>query len=487
MMDLFREEYSLFRGSRSFVGDPACIRTPVSEHVVQCIWYDQLFSERGLKTTDGRSLKILSPGWWNHGEGPDFQGAQIEFDGKLRTGDVEVHIGSSAWRQHGHQFDKRYNDVCLEVVLEPASTRTPPVTASGRVVPVLVLSEFLEEEAGKIADRLTVDDYPYRTEAIVGQCSGLVKRFGNEFVANLIGLAGEWRVVSKARQMRERMERVGADQALYEAFMTACGYAPFKHQFRALAQQFHYDRARQLGRQDPLLLEAALLQLAGLLPDCVSPDATPPPHLDHLLGIRRDRFATLRSLSLTWHRVGVRPNNYPERRLAGATLFLARTAREGLLETLEAIWKEDYTPIKRRQAFEALFPTAAMGFWANHCTWTGTLMKRPSAPLGSDRIRSIIGNVFIPAELAAARQGRDRRREEKVLQFFAALPREANNHVLKTMMPRILGEDADIAITFRLQQGLLQLYQDWCATNPSCHECSVLRFLTPSQMPNVMP
>ena len=484
---LFREEYSLFRGSRFMVEDPACIRTPVSEHVVQCIWYDQLFSDRNLKTINGHSLKILSPGWWNHGEGPDFCGAQIEFNGKLCTGDVEVHIGNSAWRQHGHQFDSRYNEVFLEVLLEATPNMSSPVTASGRVVPVLVLSDFLEEEAGKIADRLTVDDYPYRTESIVGQCSGLVKQFGTEFVANLIGLAGEWRVVSKARQMRERMDRVGAEQALYEAFLTACGYAPFKHHFRAMAQQFHYDRARQLGRQDPLLLEAALLQLAGLLPNCVASDASPPPHLEQLLGLRRDRLSTLRSLPLTWRRVGVRPNNYPERRLAGATLFVSRTAREGLLETLEAIWKEDYTPIKRRQAFEALFPTATMGFWANHCTWAGSPMTRPSAPLGADRIRSIIGNVFIPAELAIARQGRDRRREEKVLQFFAALPREANNHVLKTMMPRILGEAADIAVTFRLQQGLLQLYQDWCASNPSCHECSVLRFLAPSQISQGMP
>lgn len=482
----FREEYQQYREPPFRVCDSTSIRTPVSEHVVQCIWYDQLFSSQGLQTTDGHFLKVLSPGWWNHGEGPDFSGAQIAFDGKLRTGDVEVHIGNTAWRQHGHQADPRYNDVMLEVLLEGSPAMIPPVTASGRTVPVLVLSDFLEEEAGQIADRLTVDDYPYRTEAIVGQCSGLAGHFGTEFVTNLIGLAGEWRIVSKARQMRERMDRVGAEQALYEAFLTACGYAPFKHHFRMLAQQFHYDRARQLGRQDPFLLEAALLQLAGLLPDNehVAPR---PPHLDRLLGLKRERFATLRPLSLTWHRVGVRPTNYPERRLAGAAMVLARTAREGLLETLETLWQEEETPVKRRKAFESIFPTATMGFWGNHCTWTGKAMARPSSPLGPDRIRSIIGNVFVPAALAMARQARNRSQEEKVLRFFAALPCEANNHILKTMVPRILGDSVGIAIDFRLQQGLLQIYQDWCATNPSCHECAVRRFLVPPQFPQNIP
>ena len=90
----------------------------VNEHLVQCIWYDRLFRQSGMTTSDGRTLKIISPGWWNHGEGPDFKGAQIEFDGRARTGDVEIHLKSAGWHQHGHDLDQRYDEVMLHATLD---------------------------------------------------------------------------------------------------------------------------------------------------------------------------------------------------------------------------------------------------------------------------------------------------------------------------------------------------------------------------------
>jgi hypothetical protein len=140
--------------------------------------------------------------------------------------------------------------------------------------------------------------------------------------------------------------------------------------------------------------------------------------------------------------------------------------------------------MQSRQAFEDLFP-APMGFWATHCTWTGKSMKEPCALLGPGRVRCIIGNVFVPAALAVARHERDREREEQVLEFFSHLPKEPDNHVLKIMLPRILGPDAakHARLTFRTQQGLLQLHQDWCETNPSCNNCTVVQFLVPGRFP----
>ncbi|MCH8074738.1 MAG: DUF2851 family protein, partial [SAR324 cluster bacterium] len=147
-------------------------------------------------------------------------------------------------------------------------------------------------------------------------------------------------------------------------------------------------------------------------------------------GILRGPVGSIRKMPLEWKRVGVRPNNNPERRLAGAARFVARTASVGVSESLEAIWREECPPLTRRRKFEALFP-GAQGFWATHCTWTGKRMQRPSAPLGPGRIRSIIGNIFVPAGLALARQRRDRLLEECVLDFFASLPQEAENKIQK--------------------------------------------------------
>ena len=471
---LFSERYGQLRTLRASVARES--PSDVSEHVLQCIWYDQLFRDDALMTEDGRSLKVVSPGWWNHGEGPDFKGAQIEFNGRLRTGDVEIHLKHAGWRQHGHQMDSRYDDVLLHVVLDSLPPPVTPTTSSGRPVPSLLLSNFLEGDIRALAGELSLEEYPHRVEGTYGHCAGVVEAYGSERLTELLHLAGEWRMLFKARAMRERMERIGEDQAVYEALLYACGFAHFKHHFKVVARQLPFERAAQLARQDALLLEAALLQISGLLPPELPEGADAVPHFARLRGLRNAQLEGLRAIPLEWRRVGVRPINYPERRIAGISRFIKRVAAKGLIQTLDDVWAVDLPPIERRRAFEEMFPSA-MGFWATHCTWTGKRMKNPAAPIGPGRVRSIIGNVIVPAALAIARKKRDRVLEERVMAFFAALPKEPENKIQRIMLPRIFGAAKPPRLDFRTQQGLLQMYTDWCEPNPSCRNCSVVRTL----------
>lgn len=470
----FSESYGHFRALHE--ASRAAEPRPVSEEAVRCLWYDHLFTEHGLRVDDERALRVISPGWWNRGEGPDFRGAQLELAGESVEGDVEIHLEHTGWMQHGHHLDQRYDAVVLEVVLQPEPSVVPPMTSKGRRIPVLLLSRFLEEDVQALAGRLLTDDYRFEADHRATKCSEWVEQHGIHAMERLLNMAGEWRMLNKARSFRERMERVGAEQALYEAFMTACGYSHFKYHFSAIARQLHYGRVRQLAWQDALMLEAAMLQLAGLLPDDLPEGTHAVPHLGRLRGARREALAGLKRLPLEWVRAGVRPTNSPERRLAGAARFLAHTAEPGLLESIETIWRMEASPKARFQAFAALFPKP-MGFWANHCTWNGKDMIQPCALIGPERIRSIIGNVFVPAELAAARQARDLDREARVLALFSALPKESENRVDRVMIPRLLGPSAPLKLTFRIQQGLLQLYHDWCERNPSCTGCPVTQFV----------
>jgi len=477
----FSESYVQFRALC------ACVREdpqPVSEHLVQCIWYDQVFREDELKTTDGLSLRVLSPGWWNHQEGPDFRGAQIEFNGRLHNGDVEIHLQPSGWRAHGHHLDSRYNDVILHVVMYPAPKTGPAITAQGQTIAQLCLSPYLPADVRSLAEVLPLESYAGNVLGTAGKCADLVEQHGADLYLAFLELAGEWRMLSKARALRERIDHVGPDQALYESFMYACGFSHFKHHFRAIARNLPYERARQLALEDPLLLEAALFRIGGLLPATLPRGTTAIPHFARLRALRRDRLPGLRTLPLHWRRVGVRPNNNPERRLSGAARFIARTATSGLASTLDTLWREKLKALERRRSFEKLFP-APMGFWSSHCTWAGQKMSTPSSSIGPGRVRSIIGNVFIPAALAMARKDRDRIREEQVFQFFAALPKEPDNRITKTMIPRILG-GTKARMSFRRQQGLLQMYQDWCESNPSCRNCSMMSHFDRSNVRQIL-
>ncbi|MDZ4857531.1 MAG: DUF2851 family protein [Candidatus Hydrogenedentes bacterium] len=449
---------------------------PVSEMVIQAIWYDQLFPGDALVTTAGQAIHIHSPGWWNRSEGPDFRGAQIQFGDTIRSGDIEIHLDHAAWKQHGHHRDPRYDQVLLVVVLETLPPSSQPVTSSGRAIPCLLLGNYVDTALLNLPELGEPDEDRIGTPLGRGYCAAIAEAHGVDRVRDFVTHAAESRMLAKARAIRERAERAGFDQAVYESFMTACGYARYKQHFQLMARQLPYERVVQLARNDAFLLEAAFLQLAGLLPETL-PEATDGvPHHTRLRGLYREHLSGMRSLPLAWKRVGVRPNNYPERRLSGAARFLARTARTGLWETIEAVWRLNADTLKQRRAFEDLFPVG-IGFWAEHCTWTGQRLKKPVATLGQSRIRAIVGNVFLPATLAYARQQCDRKLEEQVFALFRSLPKEPGNRIVHVMLPRVFGPVLPKRIDFRLQQGLLQIYQDWCESNPSCRNCPVIGHL----------
>ena len=421
IMPLFSEHYGSIRAAYACANETLS-PAQIGEEVVQALWYDRLLDAAPLETEQGHRIAIESPGFWNRQAGPDFRGAQIHFNGSLCTGDVEIHLDWAGWRAHGHHLDERYNNVILHVVLNADGPRPPVETAQGREIPTLVAQRFLRGDMAEVA-RLLAEEHYEESPAQPGRCAELAQPDAGDALERFLDIAGEWRMLNKARALRERMDRSGEDQALYEALMYACGFSAFKHHFQALARALPYDRARQLAHRDPMLLEAALFQLGGLLPDALPEGTTAVPHFARLRALRRDHLTTLRRLPLAWPRNNIRPNNYPERRLAGATRLIARTADTGLANTLEMIWATPMTPKKRREAFQELFPTP-LGFWAEHCTWTGKKLNHPIALLGQGRIHSIIGNVFIPFAAALARRDRDRTREETIHEFFATLPKE---------------------------------------------------------------
>ncbi len=468
----FRADYGASLRSQRPVAREQSASVP--EDVIQFAWYEQRFAQEGLETDDGRRLRIVSPGWWNREEGPDFKGAQLDLNGRLRKGDVEIHLDHASWKAHGHARDERYNHVLLVVVLDSRPPRDPPRTANGRRIPCLLLRPYLMEDLDTMASELSLYTCPHGMPGAHGRCAAIVERLGADQMKQLVELAGEWRMVQKAQTLRDRMERVEPQQAIYEALMRACGFNRYKYPFRILAEQLPYARLRQLALLDGQTPEAALLRMAGLLPDTLEPAAEDHAHHRHLLKLTSKYLPGLRPLPLSWPRTGVRPVNYPERRIAGVARVLARTATLGLADTLDHVWAEDCPPRARRKALEELFPRP-MGFWSEHCTWTGRPMASRTGLLGQGRVRSIIGNVFVPAAIAMARLRGDRILEEKAFALFTTLPQEPANKLLRIMLPRVFGAASPPRMNFQLQQGLLQMFHDWCEPNPSCRNCPVAR------------
>ena len=117
----------------------------MSELELQRRWAESRWPTPFLRTDADRCIRVISPGRWNHGPGPDFRGAQIlDSDGLARRGDVELHLEPRAWLQHGHGDDPAYGRVMLHVVERsraggdvdpriPQASRLPPAMSSQTV------------------------------------------------------------------------------------------------------------------------------------------------------------------------------------------------------------------------------------------------------------------------------------------------------------------------------------------------------------------
>ena len=90
---------------------------PTSEADLQRRWAESRWPTPFLRTDAEHVIRVISPGRWNHGPGPDFRGAQIlDSEGRARRGDVELHLEPRAWLQHGHADDPAYDRLLLHVV-----------------------------------------------------------------------------------------------------------------------------------------------------------------------------------------------------------------------------------------------------------------------------------------------------------------------------------------------------------------------------------
>ena len=464
-MQQFSEGYERLCRTAAAVSTEETSEIPEAE--LQRLWKNADFPDE-LVSVEGHRLRILSPGWLNKSGGPDFHNAQINFNGESFTGDVEIHRRMRDWFGHHHDRDPAYNGVMLHVVsITPGENASKAVTQDGRAIATLVWPDektlYGTNVSGEIPERC-------------GACaSGMIQDHPGVF-QQFLTLAGEWRILEKQRRIRERMHRVGPDQALYEVFMTACGYSTFKEQFQRIAQALPYERARQLAQQMPELLEVALLHIAGLLPVAWQHESDAPLHYTKSVALLQEHLPGLGVLDLSWRSANSRPANGPERRIAGAARFLTRTADFGVHKRMEMLWRTSMAPVERRRAIEKFFG-GAMGFWANHCTWQGVSMSRPSAPLGKGRIHTIIGNVLIPEALAWSREQKSTLLEDHVHAFFLALPGEPENKIHRAMCSWLFSGKKPFRITFCQQQGLMQMHQDWCSHNPSCRNCTLLLFL----------
>jgi len=499
----FSRLYRRLTGKRCLVAEgsadtPSDEFGPVREKIVRCLWFDQFLDSGNLKTEDGRRLAVFLPGHWNEGAGPDFKNAEFALGEAARIrGDVEVHVSASDWNRHNHANDPAYAGVALHVVLHNDLATTTVSHRAGEI-PQLVLQDQLSADLSEIVRSLDPDGYPRMGCGREGTCCRSIRAFARDeqWVARFLDIAGDERILCKAERFEALMKRATPDDVLYRALMEAMGYGNNRRGFRLLAEAASLEHLRRLTPVDAeveerrLVIQAILYGVAGFL-NRGSSEPSDPASRNYVEKLSRHWRSAQRDLAgsrfdqSVWVLKRTRPTNHPVRRIAGISAFLASHLHTGLCRTLLAAVERApcgrSEPTQCRETLKelrALFEETPQKYWARRTAFGPERLSRPARLIGLARAAEMIVNAIIPFLLALSRGRADARVELRLHNVYASLKARGDNAITRYMKRRIFRDAAQgsrVVRTTRRQQGLLQIFHDFCESDTTtCEACGFL-------------
>ena len=379
-------------------------RAPLPERLLAKLWAAK--AGRRLRTTDGRTLRVLYPGRPAPGHGPDFRDALLVLGGRRMRGPVELHRTPAEWGAHGHDHDAAYADVVLHVVhaAEPAAPRLG--------LPTVVLE----------AD----DDAPVAPAGADPPLHDLSGRSDDTLRAAL-RRAGRTRFREHALAASAAVGRDGVEQALYASILEALGYAENRAPFAELARRLPLEQLRSIARSER---EAVRFEVVhGLLASCAG--------LAPASGCARAGAEPMDPRC--WRTSGVRPASHPLRRLEAAAALVLVSIPAGLRP--------------------ALVEACAAGTGA----LVDALRMRPvpggTALVGTGRAREMAVGAVLPTLAAEAVARGDRRLAREVRAAYERFPALPDNTLTREAR-RLLGPRAHaMHLSACEHQGLMHLYR----------------------------
>ncbi|MGR3294069.1 MAG: DUF2851 family protein [Candidatus Scalindua sp.] len=474
----------------------------VKEQLVNCIWSEQILKKDKLYTEEGLRIEIISSGIWNLEEGPDFKDAEMLLEGKgIVKGDVEIHVCSGDWARHGHGKQKEYDNVCLHVFMWN-DTKDKYLTIKNRLIPQLELYDYLKYELDKLVDMIDIENYPHTGSANAGPCQKRLSAISldDNWIGQFLDYAGDERILVKTDRIEKQQKTRTFEQVLYEAIMESLGYKNNKEQFKCLSALVTINEIKRLIPSDVSIderskkIQSLLLGMSGLLPSQRSKYASVKdrPTLGYIADIERI-WSEIRNdikhkpmVGDSWSFKYSRPGNYPTRRIAAISRLLAENYETGLFRVILTSFektdknKSDVDQIKTIiKNTESLFLELYDDHWSHYYTFGGKRLKKKGRLIGNERATVIFINIIIPVLLAYARKREDSELECKLFKAYKLHSKLSPNNITRFMNYRILGKNSQEGIVVnsaRRQQGLLQIFKDFCESDDiACEKCVLLQ------------
>lgn len=430
----------------------------ISENMIsrlwQCLWEKELFTD----TTE--TVQIIYPGRPSTDSGPDFHDAVVAINGQVIKGDIEVHTNSRDWFNHRHHQDPNYTQTILHLVWKH-NPQFPTFLEVGKQIPVVSLGHLLSHQTSLRQSRLP--------------CSQISHRLSRESLLKLLKIAGEERFKTKANRFSISLTDQNAGQILWRGIMRALGYTKNVTPFEELSQRLPLNFLENSETNTSLAMKQAwLLGTAGLLPSqrvnrlisfSREPEAIKLERLWHTTGFRE----TMKEED--WHFTGVRPPNFPTRRLVALSHLLNQYRNPGLLRGILKFLRQTSVESGYKKLEESLI-VLGRGYWAYHFDFSLTT-RVSSALLGRGKAAEIIINIILPFATAWANIAGEPKLRKTAFKLFRCYPKLADNEITRHMRQQLqLSNRSNISLIH--QQGLLHIFATYCREG-NCSICPVVK------------
>lgn len=413
------------------------------EELFQYLWKYRLFDTHQLLADNQVAIEIIDVGNENRDAGPDFFNAKIKFDHTLWAGNVEIHMKSSDWYKHGHDKDKRYDSVILNVVeiLDTDIFRT-----NGETIPQLIL---------RIPDNIR----EYYKHLVSNSSQIPCKEQWSELDPYLFSSWSKVLLIERLERKTDTIQNLllnnqnNWEQAFYITLMRSFGLSVNNDAFERLARSLQLSVIQK--HADSLLqIEALFFGQAGFLENDM-PENSYYTLLKREYDFLKAKFSLKSLPPETWRFLRLRPANFPHIRIAQvASLYHQSSSLFSKMLTTNTF-----------EEFYQLLRITPSAYWHTHYDF-----KNESEPntkgLGKTALKVALINAVAPMLFAYGRATANDGLCEKSFDILDKLEAEDNVIVRNWLKLGVKIESASDS------QAILQLQKEYC-DKKKCLYCRV--------------
>ncbi|MFQ3675087.1 MAG: DUF2851 family protein [Endomicrobiia bacterium] len=444
-----------------------------SEKMIRDIWYKHGFDNNLLVTLTGKKIMVVSPGEYNHSDGPDFINAKVIISGKELSGDVEIHVRKSDWLKHRHYENVKYKNVVLHVFYEE------DIGKINYDIEELCLKDRLKKD---FYDKLDIvnNKYIYKLENL---CGKNLSHKDYVYLEEILYAAAEVRLNIKSEQFALWFyNKIREEQLLYERILEVFGYMNNRENFLLLSRILSLQKIRKITKTYPSseqkkVVETLFFGVSGFF-DKMEDDDTK----DYLLKLKQfwDKELKVHFNKIIdktkWNYYKTIPISHPVRKIFAASKFVTKFLNIHLNQLILNI-ATTQTEEEILKHYCNIFYQEGEGFFATRSTFASKEFKTKIPLFSLEKVYIMLINVIFPYLIYKSRVDKIEGLYQKVLKTYNLINYSEKNKIVKDFLNKLIiypEYQKYFKTKLIFSQGTIQLYKDFCQPNKGeCKNCKL--------------